>query len=234
MATKYWFKWNGTRSDAKNIILNSAPSIIKPEERVQHVTIPGRSGELTITEGDQVYQSYIQNVPIAVNGAANVPSVENWLKGEGQVIFSTQSGRQQKARVIGAVTLEKHSRHLDWWEGDVQFYCDPVKTDPAEENIEVTSSGATVNNPGDMAALPLITVIGSGAVTISAGGNVLTIPELTSGWKIDSENEWILDGTTPLGGVCSGAFPKLVAGSNTIAFTGSITKLVITPRFRYL
>ena len=234
MATKYWFKWNGVRSDAKNIILNSAPQIIKPEERIQHVMIPGRSGELTITEGDQVYQSYIQTVPIAVNGAANVPGVENWLKGDGMVIFSSQSGRQQKARVIGAVTMEKHSRHLDWWEGDVQFYCDPVKSDPDENDIVVTESGATITNPGDMDAYPLIKITGSGLITLSCGGNVLTIPECVSGWTVDCLNEWILNGTTPVGAACSGAFPIFVPGTNTLAFTGSITKLEITPRFRYL
>ena len=232
--TKYWFKWNGTRSDAMNIILNAAPQIVKPEERIQHVTIPGRAGELTVTEGDDIWQSYIQTIGIAVHGAANVPAVENWLKGAGNVTFSSQPTLQQAARVIGAVELQKHSRHLDWWEGDVQFYCSPVKTDPAENTIEVTSSGATVANPGDMTAYPLIQITGSGAVTVSCGGNVLTIPDCTSGWAIDSENEWILAGGVPQGNVCSGDFPILKTGNNTLAFTGSITKLTITPRFRYL
>ena len=234
MAIRYWFKWNGTRSDAKNIIMNAPVPIIKPEERVGHITIPGRAGELTVTEGDDIWQSYIQTVGIAVNGAANVPDVENWLKGEGNVIFHCQPGLQQAARVIGAVTLEKHSAHLDWWEGDVQFYCSPIKRDPTETTIEVTSSGATINNPGDMDAFPLIEVTGSGAITVSCGGNVLSIPSCTSGWVIDSENEWILASGVPIGGVCSGDFPVLRKGSNTLAFTGSITKLTVTPRFRYL
>lgn len=231
---RYWFEWNGVKCGTKGIIMNAAPQIVKPEERVEHITIPGRAGELTVTEGDDIFQSYIQTVGIAVHDVSQVPAVENWLKGAGEVTFSSQPGLVQDARVIGAVTLEKHSRHLDWWEGDVQFYCSPIKRNPAEEAIEITSSGATVTNPGDMTAFPLIEVIGSGAVTVSAGGKVLTIPELTSGWVIDSENGWILNGTTPLMGVCSGDFPILKAGGTTVAFTGSVTKLVITPRFRYL
>lgn len=234
MATKYWFKWKGTRSDAKNIILNEAPEIIKPEERIEHVTIPGRSGELTVTEGENIFQSYIQTISIAVKGAANVPAVEKWLTGSGKLTFSSQSGFEQNARVIGAAQLRKHSRGLDWWECDVQFYCEPVKSDVNGQNINVTSSGTTVSNPGDMTAYPLIEVIGSGAVTVTAGGNTLTIPNCTSGWVIDSENEWILSGNTPQGNVCSGKFPVLKAGNNTVQFTGSVTKLVITPRFRYL
>jgi len=234
MATRYWFTWKGSRSDAKNIILNAAPQIIKPEERIQHVTIPGRSGELTVTEGDDVWQSYIQTVGIAVKGAANVPAVENWLKGAGKVVFSSQSGFEQDARVIGAVQLQKHSRNLDWWEGDVQFYCSPIKRGVNEQAVSITSSGTTLNNPGDMTAYPLIEITGSGAVTVSAGGNTLVIPDCVSGWVIDSENEWILQGNTPQGNVCSGSFPVLTKGTNTVAFTGSVTKLNVTPRFRYL
>ena len=234
MATRYWFKWNNARSDAKNIILNEAPKIIKPEERIQHVTIPGRSGDVTLTEGDKVFSSYIQTVGIAVHGAANVPAVEAWLTGAGIVSFSSQAGFQQKARIVGAVELQKHSRGLDWWEGDVQFYCDPIKGGVDEQAITVTTSGTSVNNPGDMTAFPLIEITGSGAVTVAAGGNTLTIPDCTSGWVIDSENEWILSGNTPQEQVCSGNFPVLLKGANTVTFTGSVTKLTITPRFRYL
>lgn len=234
MATRYWFKWNGSRSDAKNIVLNAAPQIIKPEERIQHVTIPGRSGDVTLTEGDKVFSSYIQTVGIAVNGAANVPAVEAWLTGAGIVTFSSQPGFEQKARIVGAVELQKHSRGLDWWEGDVQFYCDPIKNGVDEQAITVTTSGTSVNNPGDMTAYPLIEITGSGAVTVAAGGRTLTIPDCTSGWVIDSENEWILSGNIPQEQVCSGNFPILAKGANAVTFTGSITKLVITPRFRYL
>lgn len=234
MATRYWFSWKGTRSDEMNIVLNAAPKIIKPEERIQHVAIPGRSGDVTLTEGEDVWQSYIQPIGIAVRGAANVQAVENWLKGAGVLTLSSQSGLQQNARVIGAVELEKHSRNLDWWEGDVQFYCDPVKSDVNEAPIVITASGTGVNNPGDMTAFPLIEITGSGVVSISAGGRTLTIPECESGWVIDSENEWILSGGTPMMDACSGDFPVLQKGQNALTFTGSVTRLTVTPRFRYL
>ena len=88
MAVRYWFIWNGVRSDEKHIVLNEAPKIVRPEERIEHVTIPGRSGDMTLTEGDDIYQSYIQTFTIAVEGEANVPEVENWLKGAGVLTLS--------------------------------------------------------------------------------------------------------------------------------------------------
>lgn len=234
MARRYWFKWNGVRSDERNIVINEAPQIIKPEERIQHVTIPGRSGELTLTEGNDIFSGYIQTVGIAVESAAYVPTVENWLKGAGVLTMSSQSGLEQNARVIGAVQMQKHSRNLDWWEGDVQFYCEPVKHAVDEQPISVTTSGATINNPGDMIAFPRIEITGSGTVTVMIGSRTLTIPNCVSGWVIDSENEWILQGSVPQGNVCSGDFPILEKGTNTITYTGSVTKLLVTPNIRYL
>ena len=72
---KYWFLWNGASSASKDIIMNAPQEIVKPEERVEHVTIPGRAGDLTITEGDDIWNSYIQTVGIAVKTAAQVPVV---------------------------------------------------------------------------------------------------------------------------------------------------------------
>ena len=207
--------------------------VIKPEERVQHITIPGRAGELTVTEGDDIYQSYIQTVPIVINGMENVQDVESWLTGDGEVTFSSQPLLKQRARVIGAVTLDKHSRNLGWWEGDVQFYCDPIKHLVTENQITLSTSGSTVTNPGDMTAFPKIAITGSGIVTIKAGGKTLTIPECVNGWVVDSENGWILQSGVPKMNACSGEFPVLNPGDNTVTFTGA-TALTITPNWRYL
>lgn len=91
MAKRYWFKWNGTRSDTKNIEINEAPQIIRPEERIEHITIPGRSGDMTLLEGEDIYQSYIQSLSIRVKGAANVPAVESWLRGAGVLTLDRKS-----------------------------------------------------------------------------------------------------------------------------------------------
>lgn len=229
----YSFTWNGVNCRTKGIRLQSMPEIIRPEERVGHVTIPGRAGELTQTEGNDIYNSYIVTIPMAVRTEANVRAVEAWLRGDGEVIFSGQPTLKQRARVINAVTFTRHGRNSEWWDGDVQFYCDPIKHAVSEETIEVTTSGTTVNNPGDLQGFPKIAITGSGAVTIASGGATLTIPECVDGWVVDCENEWILAGNTPQVNACSGSFPIFNKGNNTVTFTGA-TKLTITPKWRYL
>lgn len=230
----HYFIWNGVNSKTKHIRVNNRVPIVRPEERVEHVTIPGRAGELTQVEGEDIYNSYIQTVNMEVIGAANVPAAEAWLKGSGVVTFDCQATLQQNARIINAVTFQKISRNLDIWSADVQFYCEPVKGLIAETDIEVTSSGATLTNPGTLPAFPEIQMEGSGAVSIQIDGKTLVIPSLTSGWTADCANRWICQNGTPQWNAWTGDFPQIPVGTSTILFTGGITKLTITPHWRYL
>lgn len=231
---KYSFTWNNVTSTSKGIRLREMPQIVRPEERVNHIVIPGRSGELTETEGTDIYNSYIQTVPIAVDTLAHVHSVEKWLRGDGYVTFCNESERKQRARVINAVTFQKHSKNSSWYEAEVQFYCDPLKEQLSESAVEITTNGGTITNPGDVESRPLITITGSGDITIRINNRALVLEGVQSGWKVDSELEWVLSGSTPLAGVCSGSFPRIKTGESTVQWTGNVTKLTIQPRWRYL
>ena len=138
----YSFSWNGTSCRNKGIVLRTAPEIVKPEERVSHVVIPGRAGELTIAEGTDIYNSYIQTLTMIAEDPAKLAEAEKWLRGDGYVTFSVQPTLKQRARVINAVNFTKLSHNLNRWSGDVQFYCDPLKEQITEEAVEVTSSGS--------------------------------------------------------------------------------------------
>jgi phage-related protein len=232
-----YFIFNGVDSRSKGILLRHALPVIRPEERIKHVAIPGRAGDLTELEGEEVYEPYIQTVALSVKGTKKEETLK-WLQGEGYFITSAQPTLRQSARVIGAVTLDKVSAHLDWWQGQVQFYCQPLKEAATQEsNIEITSSPGTVTNPGDVKSKPLIQINGSGSITLIAGGQTLILTGVASGWKIDAETGWILNASgEPQYGVCQGIPEKIrfPVGNSAVQWTGSVTKLIITPRWRYL
>ena len=230
----HYLKWKGINSSTKHCRVRNRMPIIRPQERVSHITIPGREGELTQLEGENIYEPYIQTAEMSVVGLGNVQAAETWLTGSGMVTFDSQPGLQQSARIINAVTFEKHSRNVDTWHADVQFYCDPIKSDPNETDINVTSSGTTLTNPGTLPAFPLMEITGSGTVSITIAGKQLIIPSLTSGWVADCKNKWILASGVPQFNAWQGVFPQIPVGTSTITFTGSITKIKITPRWRYL
>ena len=232
-----YFIWKNVDCRAMGVRLSAPAAIIRTEERVDHITIPGRSGDLTMLEGENIYNSYIQTVTIMAHGAARIRQIYDWLRGSGYVTFSGEPEKKQPARIIGAVTLSRHSYNLDWWEGEVQFYCQPLKEKLFDDIVTLTAAG-TVRNSGDVASRPLIKAKASGtSMTVSGGGNTLTLTGLTSTnvYQIDCDAMEVLsaDGTTILTDKSSGDFPKLEPGANTVGGSGW-SKLEISRRERFL
>lgn len=232
-----FFIWNGTDCRSKGIYLSGPAAIIRPEERVNHIQIPGRSGDLTELEGENVYNSYIQTVSIHVKSAHRVKEVYDWLRGSGYVTFSGETNRRQKARIIGAITLDKASRNLDIWVGEVQFYCQPLKEKIIDPPDDVLTS-VTLKNTGDVTAYPLWRIqANNSTVVLTVNGESLTLTNVTAGhwYKIDSQNMTVINdaGTNCITKKSSGVFPVLTVGDNTVAGSGW-TKIEVTKRERFL
>lgn len=235
---KSYFIWNGADCRAKGVTVQAPAQIVRGEERVSHVTIPGRSGELTLTEGEGIFQSYIQTLTIQVQGWFRVREILKWLTGSGYVTFGTEPDRRQKARVIGAVSMNRHSKNTDFYTGEVQFYCEPLKESMTATTTQITASGSSVMNAGDVACRPKITATASATtMTITAGGETLTITGLTSSndYVIDCEAGMVTnaDGSVNLTANSSGSFPELSTGQNAITGSGW-SKLVFERRERFL
>ena len=175
MAQSY-FIWKNQDCRSMGVLLHGPVPIVRPEERVNHVEIPGRSGDLTELEGENIYNSYIQTATIMVKGGFHVREVYKWLRGSGYVTFHGEPDRKQPARIIGAVTLQKHSRNLDWWVGEVQFYCQPLKMKLSDNTVTISSSGSSVLNAGDVQSRPKIKATANAtSLTVTANGKTLTV-----------------------------------------------------------
>ena len=235
---KSYFIWNGMDCRNMGVTLAGPVAIVRPEERVKHVEVPGRSGDLTQLEGDNIYNSYIQTATIQVRGGLHVRDVYRWLRGGGFVTFSGEPDRKQPARIIGAITLDKYSHNLDIWTGEVQFYCQPLKQLLTSETVEVTSSGTAIYNAGDVTEKPKIKLTASGGnATLTIGGNTTLMLNLTSGvnYVLDSETQEMitLSGGGSVTNQTVGEFPIIPVGSQTITGTGW-SKLEIERRERFL
>ena len=241
---KSYFIWNGIDCRTMGITLAGPVGIVRPEERIEHVQIPGRSGDLTMTEGDNIFNSYIQTATIQVRGGAHARDVWRWLRGSGYVTFSGEPDRRQKARIIGAITLDKQSHNLDYWVGECQFYCQPLKELLNEGKVTVSSSPSTVINAGDVRCKPLYKVTASSTgFTFKATGddapasNTIAVSGTTSSlvYWVDSETMevWNADKTVLLTKYSSGQFPVLGQGANSIIGDGW-SSIEIERRERFL
>lgn len=232
-----YFVWNGVDSRAMGIRTRAFAPLVRPEERAAHVQIPGRSGDLTYIEGEGIYNSYIQTVSISVTDGSLVHAVFDWLRGGGYVTFSGEPTMRQPARVIGAVTLERISRNMDHWAGQVQFYCQPLKEKLTDSPVTLTEA-ATVLNAGDVDAYPVILAApdeGEDEITITCNGDTLTIANVSGVVRIDCNAREVSNAgrTELLTHESAGPFPVLKPGNNLIGGTGW-TQLEITKNERYL
>ena len=116
----------------------------------------------------------------------------------------------------------------------VEFIAEPYEYETsATGNYSVKSF--TIANKTTTTALPVIKIYGTGTVVLNINGRGITITGLTSDITLDSELQEAYTGlTTNMNSSMNGEFPVLKIGSNTITWTGTVTKVEIDPKWRWL
>ena len=116
----------------------------------------------------------------------------------------------------------------------VNFRCKPFWYQENVPEITVTTSGTFITNPGSVLSEPVITVYGSGEITLMVGMTIVELDGITDSITLDSPLMEAYKGATSMNGCMSGDFPTLLPGKNAISWTGNVTKVVIQPNWRYL
>jgi len=98
----------------------------------------------------------------------------------------------------------------------------------------LTASTSTINNPGSVYSEPVITVYGTGDITLMVGTVIVELEGITGSITLDSELQEAYSGTTSMNSAMSGEFPILKPGMNAISWTGEVTKVEVKPNWRYL
>lgn len=233
-----YFIWKNIRSDAMGVVVNEYPPITRPKEQVKSLTIPGRSGTLTITESDLLtYEPYLRTLDCTAKPDADIEAICAWLTGSGQAIFGNEPNRGYDARIINQIDFSiimRGRRHRSF---SVPFYCQPLKgLYPAAPDITITASGTKLVNPGTAAAYPTIKVYGSGDITLVLGGGAVTLEDISTGILLDWELQdgMSLDKGTLLNYKVTGDPQFIPVGSSAVTWIGSVSKVVITPNWRYI
>ena len=233
-----YFIWNGINSRDMGIYLSAPAPIMRGKERVTEQTVLGLAGTLTLPDGEDNYEPYVQQ--LVLRAPEPVSKIHAWLRGDGYVTFSGEPDRKQKARVINQTQFKRISRHLGYWEGTVQFRCQPLKEALYEDETTVTN-GAALTNLGDVTERPVFTLTGAyGDLTISAGGKTLVIanlPQDLGGCVVDCGAGYVLsfDKTQLITNLSAGEFPALPVGHSTLVLAGShLGTVTIGRRQRWL
>ena len=167
-----WFEWNGVRCTDYGIYVTEQPPPTIPEERVTFTNIPGRSGALTTLEGDYIYEDMVLTATCVVSDPERIPEIAGWLRGSGTVTFANRDGGFYYARVTNQIPFDKILRGNPHRTFAVNFRCKPFFYAKNPEAISLTTSGTFITNPGTVPAEPIITVYGSGEITLMVGSTI--------------------------------------------------------------
>ena len=235
-----WFEWNGVRCTEYDIHVTEQPSIIRPSERVTFTNVPGRNGSLTTLEADDVYDDFILPISCTVSDISRLSDICGWLRGAGTLKLAARKGGFYYARLANQIELTKVLRNHENRVFTLNFRCKPFWyiEGISDKNIQPSagsSSGyVTMNNPGNVYSEPIITVSGSGEITLMIDQTIIELSDITDSITIDSTLQEAYSGINSMNHCMNGDFPLLPPGSSRISWTGNVTFLTVKPNWRNL
>lgn len=191
-----WFIWKGKNSLGDfGLWINKLPKIVRAPERYKEITIPGRAGSLIMTEGEDVYDSYLKECTVIIRHSIDIQKVLEWLRGSGEVVFSNEIHKAYNARIAGQVAFQRISNDMS--QAVVPFFVEPFKTsrNPEQDRINLTaaSTSKTAYNPGDIASKPIVVIEGTEgtACSLTIAGTQMTFYSIPEVLVIDCDSRTI-------------------------------------------
>ena len=236
-----YFIFRGIDSRDIGVVVEDMFDVHRPKRNVQTIQVPGRDGRLT--QDDGTYDTYTISGKINCFGAP-LSDVYAWLSGSGDLILGDEPTRSIHASASAQIKNTRFRCDGCYDSLQVSFDCQPfryhVEQTEGANDIILTSSPATVSNPGTHKSAPRLTIEGTGDAVLTIGTQILEATDLAGGVIVDTELCECFDLTeTALRNdrvtLMDDKFPVLHPGANIISWTGDgVTKITITPRWRDL
>ena len=186
-----WFIWKNRTSQSMGLWVSKLPDIIRPAERVQKIVVPGRQGDLTLLQGEEVYDSYTRTITVQMPNQNYTEELLDWLQGEGDLILCTEEQLVYRARIAAQVVFSRVGNCL--MQGKIVFDCSPLKRPRyPQSHVFTAADGQVIRNLGNVASSPKISITGTGAcsILISADGdtsNQMAFQHLPGTLQIDCD-----------------------------------------------
>lgn len=228
-----WISFRGVRTDSlPGVIVAKMPSHKRAAMRYTEYRVNGRDGVLHVNEG---YDSFEIKCRLMLFGQAAISRqiVNAWADGTGKLITSDDPARAYNASALQEVRWTRDEENGVYYDSaEITFTCQPYMVEATESTQEFTASGSIVNQ-GDAESHPLIEVRGSANRAFSVAGQDITLTGVgTTPVFIDCENGYVY--TANGAATMTGEFPVLPIGTSAVTITSGVTKIIITPRWRWL
>lgn len=226
---------NTSSTSFEGLCVTSLPPITKPSMRTEEIKIDGRDGSIFRDLG---YSTYKKTIDLVKIGDVDIESLKSWLDGEGKLILSNESDKYYNAKVIDSID---YSRFILYDKDKITFLVQPYKysTTETKQTFNITNeTSVTITNSGNCKSKPKVTIYGSGTINLSLNGTQIFVIALGDEGnitidieKMEAYKEGILKNRLITGNYENFS---LISGQNTIAFTGTVTKIEIENYSRWL
>lgn len=224
------FIWQGKDSyEDYGIIINKLPPEVVPEDDIEEIEITGRDGNLTINNNAK--KSYTLPMECTLLDFNKIHEIKSWLNGSGDLVFSWNNDHKYDAKLNNKIDIAQSLKILG--EFQLVWKVQPYKKSISDNIITLNATG-TIFNGGGAISKPVVKVFGTGSINLNINGNIINLTNVSEYVVIDSELIDCYKGTMLKNNDMSGEFPELITGSNNISWTGAVTKVEITPNWRWL
>ena len=230
-----YFIFKGISSDDMGITVTKLTDIVKPPKRVKQITVPGRQGVLHQDEG--TYSNYTYDIECKIVNSRRKVSygeIVNWLDGSGELIVSAEPDKVYRATIINQFSISGVTKGFSNFLA--QFDVHPFKYSASPFNDFLTlTSPSTIYNHGTYYSEPIITVYGTGNITLTINDNQFGLLNINGYITLNSEiMEVYKDKVNCNNQFSSMDFPHFEVGENVISFAGNVQKIEIEPNWRWL
>ena len=236
----HYFIFGGKSTENFDMHIEKLPAVKGATRKRTTVSVPGRNGDLHYTE--EAFTNYKQPYDCYFHGelptAVQAHAIKAWLMASGKYLKLEDTydpGPYRKATFIGPIDVDNYFNK--YGRCTVYFDCAPLFfLKSGDHPVTFTATGA-IYNPTSRTTLPLITVYGSGAGTVTVGGVTVKIKEISTPMILDCDREDAYmtsdagDSVNANANIYAPDFPKLKPGENTVTFAGGISKVEIIPRW---
>lgn len=226
--------WNSIDFASKGIIAERIPTIAKGKKNITTYQVEGRDGFLAVDAG--TYQPWVCTIPCHfATDTADFDDIKEYLDGYGTISFD--GVREYTAIVNGEIDFEK-VQQANFRKFPVQFLVNPIAQNISASSVTINASTYTLNIPDATAKMwPVLTIKGNGDCSFTFNNSTFYMSSMASAktYTFDCAQKVVIDN---LSNNCASQmlydFPYLQPGSNTIAFSGSVTSFVVSYKEAFL
>lgn len=237
-----FFTYNGRSSEEFGLHIEKKDVFSAPEYDAAFTSIPGRSGDLIVSNHRFANVKVSYTVFLARKSIADLSdvlrAVKGWLYAQPdryhEITDSYDTGYIRYGVISGTLDIEEQFNKLGSFR--VTFNCKPFKY--SVEGLQEISveSGGSLFNPEAFTAKPVITLMGKGNLTLtlqnSGYNKTWNFKGVTDGVVCDSEQMNFYYGTVLLNDKVTGdGFPELPPGETVLTVNGDVSEIKITPRW---